>query len=396
MDLLFCMHISADSNVQDILKGDSGSLVIDINTTEIYGHVVASNPFGEVYVVPLDATLGQVKELFATEDVSLPEPLYFETSEEHETRCSTQSLMTRVKSLPHPNEANISASHLVGMAPKISSNRPSTSYTTDSSTSRATTGRISTLDTASDNSIVSTISSLNDSDGASVDGHLRGISLRNRITSYDGSGGHRSSVKQIFFRISDISAREVYDVEVPQPDRIRRWSLKFRNLMDEGVSWHGMPLKISETSGFDATAVACVLEYLQRGDFGSPDDVELDPQNLARLCSVLWTYKCAPDMFRYLGKQMQPKSSRHPWDLPSNESSGEQRSIDPSSGPSAMGLRDRRTHPKYNCSTSGHLITVALVLRLQDILEEELKVAVWSTNGEVETLINLDIDIQGK
>ncbi|CZT44162.1 uncharacterized protein RSE6_04296 [Rhynchosporium secalis] len=72
----------------ELASGDSGSLVVDVTTNEIYGHVIASNPLGEGYVVPLIATMGQIKEFFGTDDVSLPQPLpllsrlttfYFET-----------------------------------------------------------------------------------------------------------------------------------------------------------------------------------------------------------------------------------------------------------------------------------------------------------------------------
>ncbi|XMA13369.1 hypothetical protein WAI453_006160 [Rhynchosporium graminicola] len=73
---------------EKLASGDSGSLVVDVTTNEIYGHVIASNPLGEGYVVPLIATMGQIKEFFGTDDASLPQPLpllsrlttfYFET-----------------------------------------------------------------------------------------------------------------------------------------------------------------------------------------------------------------------------------------------------------------------------------------------------------------------------
>ena len=55
--------------------GDSGALVVDAQTSVAYGHVVATSPRGEAYVVPLHATLCQVKALFGTDNVRLPEPL---------------------------------------------------------------------------------------------------------------------------------------------------------------------------------------------------------------------------------------------------------------------------------------------------------------------------------
>ncbi|KAF9767738.1 hypothetical protein IL306_015054 [Fusarium sp. DS 682] len=56
--------------------GDSGSIVIGADSpTFVYGHVVASNPLGDVYVSPLGATMRQIAGLLATTHVSLPEPL---------------------------------------------------------------------------------------------------------------------------------------------------------------------------------------------------------------------------------------------------------------------------------------------------------------------------------
>ncbi|CZS98718.1 uncharacterized protein RAG0_07332 [Rhynchosporium agropyri] len=55
---------------EKLASGDSGSLVVDVTTNEIYGHVIASNPLGEGYVVPLIATMGQIKEFFGTDDTS--------------------------------------------------------------------------------------------------------------------------------------------------------------------------------------------------------------------------------------------------------------------------------------------------------------------------------------
>ncbi|KAI0023786.1 hypothetical protein F4780DRAFT_776412 [Xylariomycetidae sp. FL0641] len=59
---------------QVLQKGDSGSLVVDAETKEILGHVVASNPLGEIYVSPYAAVLKQVEEEFPNSKVALPDP----------------------------------------------------------------------------------------------------------------------------------------------------------------------------------------------------------------------------------------------------------------------------------------------------------------------------------
>ncbi|RSL89325.1 hypothetical protein CEP51_001272 [Fusarium floridanum] len=56
--------------------GDSGSIVIGADSPNlVFGHVVGSNPLGEVYVSPLEFTMNQIMDLMKTTHVSLPEPL---------------------------------------------------------------------------------------------------------------------------------------------------------------------------------------------------------------------------------------------------------------------------------------------------------------------------------
>ncbi|CAM6005192.1 unnamed protein product [Sphagnum balticum] len=54
----------------------SGVLVFMISgeTLEVYGHVVASNPLGEAYVVPLQNTFSQIRDALGAKEVSLPSP----------------------------------------------------------------------------------------------------------------------------------------------------------------------------------------------------------------------------------------------------------------------------------------------------------------------------------
>ncbi|KAI4625216.1 uncharacterized protein J4E87_005062 [Alternaria ethzedia] len=69
------VHVVRMKNRNDIELGDSGALVVDAQTSVAYGHVVATSPQGEAYVVPLHATLCQVKTFFNTDNVRLPESL---------------------------------------------------------------------------------------------------------------------------------------------------------------------------------------------------------------------------------------------------------------------------------------------------------------------------------
>ncbi|KAL2062848.1 hypothetical protein VTL71DRAFT_5920 [Oculimacula yallundae] len=112
-----------------LVSGDSGSLVVDAGTNEVYGHVIASNPLGEAYVVPLVATLGQIKGFFKVDDVSLPEPLpllsrltgfYFKTAQEHSAkdRVKAPEIGTQASALVSDN---IESSSQVASQPQQSS-----------------------------------------------------------------------------------------------------------------------------------------------------------------------------------------------------------------------------------------------------------------------------------
>ncbi|TGO34217.1 hypothetical protein BHYA_0207g00150 [Botrytis hyacinthi] len=62
------------SDSKGVINGDCGSLVVDQVTLEVYGHVVASNPLGEAYVVPLQDTFQQISNTLGAKDLSLPNP----------------------------------------------------------------------------------------------------------------------------------------------------------------------------------------------------------------------------------------------------------------------------------------------------------------------------------
>ena len=65
----------ADCIIPGVIDGDCGSLVVSQETLEIYGHVVASNPLGEAYVVPLRNTFHQIRDALRAKELSLPSPV---------------------------------------------------------------------------------------------------------------------------------------------------------------------------------------------------------------------------------------------------------------------------------------------------------------------------------
>ncbi|RYP75567.1 hypothetical protein DL771_002267 [Monosporascus sp. 5C6A] len=60
-----------------VSDGDSGSWVVDPATYEVYGHVVATDMFGDAYVVPLIHTLADIQRCFGAKCVDLPSAVDF-------------------------------------------------------------------------------------------------------------------------------------------------------------------------------------------------------------------------------------------------------------------------------------------------------------------------------
>jgi hypothetical protein len=201
-----------------------------------------------------------------------------------------------------------------------------------------------------------------------------------------------SPTADVFFHIFDGPDQKdtSNDVRIAQPDVLRRRSLTLKELMDNNsASQEKIQLKLDPKYGIDSKAVEWVLENLQREGNALQPEGSCKPGVLAKHCAVLWNYKCNPATFTHLGGSIQPCSSRQSTS-PSIDQEG---SIAPSTSPSA-GSRSWRG--KRNGVICGHLITIAIVLGLQNILEEEIKVAVWGTNKTVKTLVPLHKDIKGK
>ena len=198
-------------------------------------------------------------------------------------------------------------------------------------------------------------------------------------------------------------------MRIAQPELrlFRSRSLGLRKLMDEESSSQKktIPLQLDPKSHIDGAAIAWVLNDLQRQGSALRPNGECNPMVLAKHCAVLWNYHCDPDQFKHLGNSIQPRSSR-----PSSSPSIDQQStIGPNAPPSidlqSINAPNASSSGSLRCwqekrnnehhLTCGRLITISIVLGLEDILEEEIKVAVWGTNKEVEILVPLGKDING-
>lgn len=185
------------------------------------------------------------------------------------------------------------------------------------------------------------------------------------------------------FRLFDGPSKVGTDVRISQPDLLKSRSLKFKKLMEEKRETQQIPLRIDPSPDIDAKAVEWVVENLQR----QKPKADPDPKGLARHCTVLWEYECIPDPFKGLGESMQPRSSSG-----SLCSADQQSSIGPSTSPNGS---SRCWQGKKKCHTCRHLITIAIVLGLQELLENEIRTAIWGTNKEMALLVPLELDIKG-
>ncbi|KAK0673176.1 hypothetical protein QBC41DRAFT_144085 [Cercophora samala] len=85
-DLCLVWTIILDSAMK-IVPGESGSLIVDQDTTQVYGHVIGSEPSGNGHVAPMMSIFAQIKHRFDSEDVRVYRP-----SGEFKTRTSLNGL----------------------------------------------------------------------------------------------------------------------------------------------------------------------------------------------------------------------------------------------------------------------------------------------------------------
>jgi len=192
---------------------------------------------------------------------------------------------------------------------------------------------------------------------------------------------------EVFFDISD--GRQEIDVRISRPDTLKRRSLGVRSLMEAAKSQgERIPVRLDPESEVDSYAAQWVLEGLELpGDAILPEG-EYALEALARHCAFLWEFKCIPDSFKPIWNSTKPRSSRQ-----SGASSSDQQSTNFTIAPPSKIPRCWRGSKSID--TCSRLLTVAVVLGLEDVLKEEILVAVWGTKMTIKTSAPLGNDIKG-
>jgi hypothetical protein len=185
------------------------------------------------------------------------------------------------------------------------------------------------------------------------------------------------------FHISDGFSRP-REVRISQLGLLRSRSLGLRKLTDEGGVKRRIPLLVDLSTDIDCTAVEWVVTQLQQQE----PDIDHVPKGLARHCAVLWKFQCIPDPFTRRARSIplwSGSGSISSTDQPSSITS-------PSTTPSRA-LRSWQGKNKYQ--TCRQLITIAIVLGVREVLEEEIKTAIWGTNKVIEDIVPLQLNIEG-
>jgi hypothetical protein len=185
-----------------------------------------------------------------------------------------------------------------------------------------------------------------------------------------------SSSRDIVFHVLDASNQKT-SISIEAPDLLKCRSLDFRDLINTAKG--EITLNPSDSNFVDDLAVKFILENLQCDRMNVTDNCE--PKAVAMHCAALYRYKCIPDLFEEVWDHMEPKSSRL------SRSSDDQPS--PKFPRGALGSWGE----KWVIATCRHLITAAFVLGNRQILEEEIRVAVWGMNASVEIPV-IPVDIK--
>jgi len=70
--LLSCIQGQILTKITEIMDDDSGSWIVDEITGEVHGHLVASDMFGEGYIIPLHVTFEDMRSQLKLRAVTLP------------------------------------------------------------------------------------------------------------------------------------------------------------------------------------------------------------------------------------------------------------------------------------------------------------------------------------
>lgn len=181
------------------------------------------------------------------------------------------------------------------------------------------------------------------------------------------------------FLVSDSSGKKGSNVRISQPGLLKSRSLQLGKLIAERGEKQEIPLQVDLSTDIDCAAVEWVVKELQQQE----PNIDPDWKGLARHCAVLWKYQCIPDIFK------GPENS-----LTLRSSSGSMSSADQQSS-GTLSKAPRNWHRGKKCHNCRQSITIAIVLGLREILEDEIKTAVWGTNREIDIIVPLSLDIKG-
>lgn len=153
----------------------------------------------------------------------------------------------------------------------------------------------------------------------------------------------------------------------PQIDTICSRSIELNNLIDRDKETGCTTLEPDLSAGIDHDALSSLINHLHK-----PAPQAVGPiaySDLSRSCNALWKYKCNPDTFKGLASEMEKS-----WNIKHSQRKG-------------TGKCWRLPIKDIDCNESVYIVNIACVLGLDDILREELKIAIWKSTADLKTSV---------
>jgi hypothetical protein len=155
----------------------------------------------------------------------------------------------------------------------------------------------------------------------------------------------------------------------PQIDTICSRSIELNNQIVRDQETGCTTLQPDLSVGIDHDTLSFLVRNLYKP---APQAVgPVTSSALSRSCNALWRYKCNPDTFRGLATEL-----KNSWNIKHGERNG-------------TGRCWRLPISDIDCDESVYIVNIACVLGFDDILREELKIAIWKSTADLRTSVEL-------
>jgi hypothetical protein len=154
-----------------------------------------------------------------------------------------------------------------------------------------------------------------------------------------------------------------------ETDTICSRSIELKDLIVNDRATGCTTLQLDESADIDHDSLSSLITNLHRPVLETTGLISV--LDLSRLCNALWRYKCNPDTFKGLASELKDS-----WNI----KQGEREEI----------VKCWRLPIKdTDCNESVYKSNIAWVLGFDNILREELKIAIWKSTADLRTSVKL-------